>query len=63
MRGNSDKYLLNMKLALKTIRGRLKNAVISRDFDRRHRDCGVPTLKNHSEEIKGRRHAKRSLAV
>ena len=40
-----------------------ENAVISRVFNRWYRECKGSTLKNHSEEIKGRWHVKRLLAV
>ena len=50
-----------MKLGCNKFRGVLKNAVISRVLDRRHRECKGSTLKNHSEEMKGKRLWKRSL--
>ena len=50
-----------MKLGWKKIRGRLKNAVISRVFNRWYRHCEGFALKNHSKELKGWKPGKRSL--
>ena len=60
--GKSDKYILNMKLGWKKYWEVLKNAVISRIFNRWYRERKGSTLKNHSEELKGWKPGIRSLA-